>query len=96
MYFLLLAEQIFKRTTYVSFFVKEHHKLTSRHKLLLNGHQRAAVSTQEGNACFTCKLCLQFSGLRISNFKFYVKSISYCKFADRFLAYTHRGKYILE
>jgi len=24
-----------------------------------------------------------------------VKSISYYKFADRFLAYTHRGKYIL-
>jgi len=24
-----------------------------------------------------------------------VKSISYEKFADRFLAYTHRGKYIL-
>jgi len=25
-----------------------------------------------------------------------VKSISYSKFADRFLTYTHRGKYILE
>jgi len=25
-----------------------------------------------------------------------VKSISYYKFADRFLAYTNRGKYILE
>jgi len=25
-----------------------------------------------------------------------VKSISYKKFADRFLAYTHRGEYILE
>jgi len=25
-----------------------------------------------------------------------VKSISYSKFADRFLAYIHRGKYILE
>jgi len=25
-----------------------------------------------------------------------MKSISYWKFADRFLAYTHRGKYILD
>jgi len=25
-----------------------------------------------------------------------VKSISYLKFADRFFAYIHRGKYILE
>jgi len=25
-----------------------------------------------------------------------VTSISYLKFADRFLAYTHRGKYMLE
>jgi len=25
-----------------------------------------------------------------------MKSISYKNFADRFLAYTHRGKYILE
>jgi len=27
---------------------------------------------------------------------FYVKSISYWKFADRLLACTHRGKYLLE
>jgi len=25
-----------------------------------------------------------------------MKSISYYKFVDRFLAYTHRGKYIVE
>ena len=43
---------------------------------------------------FTCKLCLQFSGLRMRNFtwnRFPIKN-----FSDRFLAYTHRGKYILD
>jgi len=42
---------------------------------------------------FTRKLCLQFSGLTMRNFtwnRFPIK-----KFADRFLAYTHRGKHIL-
>jgi len=46
----------------------------------------------------TCKLCLQFSGLRMRNCtwnRFPIK-----EFADRFLVYTHRrkrrGKHILE
>jgi len=33
---------------------------------------------------------------RTEDAQFYVKSISDKKFADRFLTYTHRGKYILE
>jgi len=48
--FFSFPNKYFKRTINVSFFVKEHHSLTSRHKLLLNRDQRAAVSTQEGNA----------------------------------------------
>jgi len=47
--FLLLSEQIFKAYNQPCVFAEEHHSLTSRHKFLLNRHQRF-VSTQEGNA----------------------------------------------
>jgi len=48
-FFLLIAEHIFQTCNQRCVFAKEHRSLTSRHKLLLNRHQRA-VSTQEGKA----------------------------------------------
>ena len=48
-YLLLLAEHIFQTYNQPCVFAKEHHSLTSRHKLLLIRYQRA-VSAQEGNA----------------------------------------------